>query len=124
LYNNQWNGKKNRNDQSLLHGKALQPNANAIMPRVLLVSSPFGANMPKKAPKRDGGHRQNDPMLMVCPQPTNYRGAIITCFKVYGPFEIANKQKVYDKDWQKIFGMGALMIRGTIMNYHSQKGFT
>jgi hypothetical protein len=77
LYNNQWNGKKNRNDQSLLHGKALQPNANAIMPRVLLVSSPFGANMPKKAPKRDGGHRQNDPMLMVCPQPTNYRGAII-----------------------------------------------
>jgi len=22
---NQWNGKKNRNDQSLLHGKALQP---------------------------------------------------------------------------------------------------
>jgi hypothetical protein len=25
LCNNQWNGKKNRNDQSLLHGKALQP---------------------------------------------------------------------------------------------------
>jgi hypothetical protein len=26
-----------------------------------------------------------------------------TCFKVYGPFEIENKQNVHDKDWQKTF---------------------
>jgi hypothetical protein len=31
-------------------------------------------------------------------------GKIVSnCFKVYGPFEIANKLKVYDKDWQKTF---------------------
>jgi len=63
LCNNQWNGKKNRNDQSLLHGKALPAAASVIMLRTLLLSSPFGANTPKKAPKRDGGHGSPCPVL-------------------------------------------------------------
>jgi hypothetical protein len=47
-----------------------------------------------------------------------------TCFKVYGPFEIPDKQKIYQSAHaRKRFGMSTLMMRMAIINYHSQKGF-
>jgi len=44
------------------------------------------------------------------------------CFKVYGPFEIPNKQKVHDKDWQKLFWSGSVDDEGDNYQLSLAKG--